>query len=133
MKPHFVLPALLASFLLLGSGCVNQQTQSSNADRLTIASVQRSIRIGMTSSDVVGILGAPNMVTTDEKRNETWVYDRMCTSIQGSSNEGYFTIILAGGRSSRYSRQTSQRSLTIIIMFDEQGKVRDFRYRQTSF
>lgn len=133
MKPHFVLPALLASFLLLGSGCVNQQSHSSNADRLTIASVQRSIRIGMTSSDVVGILGAPNMVTTDEKRNETWVYDRMCTSIQGSSNEGYFTIILAGGRSSRYSRQTSQRSLTIIIMFDEQGKVRDFRYRQTSF
>ena len=134
MKAYFLPLALFAVFLIFGSGCVSpQKAPNSGADRLSIASVQRSIRIGMSSTEVVEILGAPNMVTTDENRNETWVYDRMCTTIQGSASEGYFTLILAGVGTSRYNRQTSQRSLTIIVMFDEKGKVRDFRYRQTSF
>lgn len=134
MKAYFLPLALFAAFLIFGSGCVSpQKAPNSGADRLSIASVQRSIRIGMSSTEVVEILGAPNMVTTDENRNETWVYDRMCTNIQGSASEGYFTLILAGVGTSRYNRQTSQRSLTIIVMFDEKGKVRDFRYRQTSF
>ncbi len=134
MKTQSFLFFALASLLILGSGCVSpQKSPNSRADRLSIAAVQRSIRIGMSSTEVVEILGAPNMVTTDENRNETWVYDRMCTNIQGSASEGYFTLILAGVGTSRYNRQTSQRSLTIIVMFDEKGKVRDFRYRQTSF
>ena len=43
----------------------------------TLGQVQREIRIGMPSSDVVAALGSPNMVTTDENRRETWVYDKV--------------------------------------------------------
>jgi len=42
-------------------------------EQMTVAKAQREIKIGMSSSDVVGVLGSPNMVTTDTERRETWV------------------------------------------------------------
>ena len=144
-----------AAMLLLG-GC---QTAAHHADdvraardsgdRMTVGTVQREIRVGMTNADVVQVLGAPNMVTTDEKRRENWVYDRISTETVYSSSSGGVNALVLGGvltgaglvggaggagySSSAGARSTSQRTLTIIIKFDEASKVRDFAYRSSSF
>jgi outer membrane protein assembly factor BamE (lipoprotein component of BamABCDE complex) len=114
-------------------------------DRLTVGKVQREIRVGMTSADVVGVLGSPNMVTTDEKRRENWVYDKISTeTVYSGSSDGVSALILGGSGSvggvgaagvsgSAGARSTSQRTLTVIIKFDERGLVRDFAYRSSSF
>jgi len=103
----------------------------------------------MSSAEVVEVLGSPNMVTTDEKRREVWVYDKIATDHAYSTSSGGISALILGGNvggsgalgggiGSGYSSgsgaaSTSQRTLTVIIKFDEQNKVRDFAYRQSSF
>jgi outer membrane protein assembly factor BamE (lipoprotein component of BamABCDE complex) len=103
-------------------------------DRLTVGRVQREIRVGKSSADVVAALGAPNMVTTDDRRRETWVYDRISTQTAHSASAGGVNVLFLAGVGARAGvASTSQRTLTIIIRFDEAGRVRDFSYRSSSF
>jgi len=98
-------------------------------EKMTVAKAQREIKIGMTSAEVVEVLGSPNMVTTDDKRRETWVYDRVSSNVS-SSGSGVWLLFM-GGESSRKS--SNQRTLTIIVKFDENSRVRDFAYRTSTF
>lgn len=123
--------------------------QAQDADRMTVGKVQREIRIGMTSADVVEVLGSPNMVTTDDRRRENWVYDKISTeTVYSSSSGGVNALIFGGGpigaglaggaggagvSSAAGARSTSQRTLTVIVKFDEASRVRDFSYRSSSF
>ena len=127
-----------ACIMLLGvfvfSGCVSSASSARiKEDKLTVAKAQREIKIGMSSSDVVEVLGSPNMVTTDDQRRETWVYDRVSTQVDASASATGVWFLLGTWVGSKSSSSTSQRTLTIIIKFDEQSKVRDFAYRSSSF
>jgi len=143
--------ALLAVLLPIFSvGCMSaaqhrQDVRDETPDRLTVGTVQREIRVGMTSAQVIEVLGSPNMVTTDEKRREVWVYDKVATDhAYSTSSAGVLALILAGAgnvgggilpsfSSSAGASSSTQRTLTIVIKFDEGNKVRDFAYRQSSF
>jgi outer membrane protein assembly factor BamE (lipoprotein component of BamABCDE complex) len=123
--------------------------RNDDADRLSVGKVQREIRVGMSSAEVVEVLGSPNMVTTDENRREVWVYDKIATDHAYSTSSGGVSALILGGLAGgsgavgggigpSFSKgsgasSTSQRTLTIVIKFDEQNKVRDFAYRQSSF
>jgi outer membrane protein assembly factor BamE (lipoprotein component of BamABCDE complex) len=113
------------------AAAVNEAQDSGS--RITLGTVQREIRVGMTSADVASVLGSPNMITTDEQRREAWVWDKVSTESIGTSSAGGASILLlgVGGRSS--VRSTTQRTLTIIVKFDVAGRVRDFSYRSSSF
>jgi hypothetical protein len=103
-------------------------------DRMTLGTVQREIRIGMSGAEVAGVLGAPNIVTTDERRRETWVYDRIATEhAYSASAGGVNALFLAGVGGRTGASQTSQRTLTVVVRFDEVSRVRDFSYRSSSF
>ena len=94
----------------------------------------REIRVGMSGADVVASLGSPNMVTTDERRRETWVYDKISTeTVYSSSSGGVNALFLAGVSGRAGAAQTTQKTLTIIIKYDEASQVRDFSYRSSSF
>ncbi len=83
----------------------------------------------MTNADVVQALGSPNIVTTDEQRRESWVYDKVSTNVSFSgSGEGVQSEGRGAGAASR-----NQKTLTIIIKFDENKKVRDFAYHTSTF
>lgn len=136
-RRHGVLVAL--SFVLAGCASAGDHATQVGAaggagDRLTVGTVQREIRVGMSGSDVVAALGAPNMVTTDDRRRETWVYDRVSSeTVYSASSGGVNALFLAGFGASAGARRSSQRTLTIIIRFSETGAVRDFSYRSSSF
>lgn len=102
-------------------------------DKLTVGTVQREIRVGMTNADVVAVLGSPNMVTTDEERRENWVYDKISTETAYSRSAGGVNILILGAAGSAGAQSTSQRTLTVIVKFDKGGRVRDFAYRSSSF
>ncbi len=102
-------------------------------DRLTVGKVQAEIKVGMDAAKVAEILGSPNIVTTDDKRREVWIYDKVSTDRVDTSSFGYGTLIILGGSSRDSASSTRQRTLTIIIKFDEQKKVRDFAYNYTQF
>jgi outer membrane protein assembly factor BamE (lipoprotein component of BamABCDE complex) len=103
-------------------------------DRLTVGKVQGEIKVGMPGSQVAELLGSPNIVTTDDKRREVWIYDKVSTDRVDVANSSFAGIILImGTKSSESSSSTRQRTLTIIIKYDEEKKVRDFAYNYTQF
>jgi outer membrane protein assembly factor BamE (lipoprotein component of BamABCDE complex) len=127
------LPALLVAFAALGLACASDPPPQEPADRLTVGKVQGEIKVGMDAASVAQILGSPNIVTTDEKRREVWIYDKISSeSVQEKSSFGG-TIIILGGSTSSKKQSKTQRTLTIIIKFDEEKKVRDFAYNASQF
>ena len=113
-------------------------------DRLTVGTVQKNIRPGMSGAEVAAVLGAPNIVTTDEQRREVWVYDKIASDVvQSSSALSLTPLVLAtgsvlGGATGGVNRSVSatsrsDRTLTVVIKFDEQKRVRDFAYHATQF
>ncbi len=132
------------------SGCMVAQHHRSSVrddegDRMTVGTVQKEIRVGMSGADVAQVLGSPNIVSTDDERREVWIYDKISTEkAYSSSTAGIPSLILVGlvdvlvgggkmmsGKSGAES--TSQRTLTVIIKFDENKKVRDFAYHTSRF
>jgi outer membrane protein assembly factor BamE (lipoprotein component of BamABCDE complex) len=125
----------LLSVLLLG-GCMTASQHAEQAQsngNISVGVVQKEIKVGMSGADVIQALGSPNIVSTDEKRREVWVYDKVATDTVQSSSSGWIFGILAGGQSSSGASSRSQRTLTIIIKFDEQALVRDFAYHTSKF
>ena len=131
------LMSILLTLVML-AGCVNasyhkNKVQDESVDRLTVAKVQREIKVGMSSASVAEVLGSPNIVSTDEERREVWIYDKVSSDVTYSQSEGIGTLILLSSDRSSGSKSTTQRTLTIIVKFDNEGKVRDFAYHQSKF
>jgi outer membrane protein assembly factor BamE (lipoprotein component of BamABCDE complex) len=103
------------------------------AEQLTLGKVQGEIKVGLPSARVVEILGSPNIVTTDDQRREVWVYDKISTERMNAGTSSYGTLLLFGGRSDESRSETRQRTLTIVVKFDDEKKVRDFAYNYTQF
>ena len=103
------------------------------ADQLTVGKVQGEIKVGMDAASVAQILGSPNIVTTDEQRREVWIYDKVSTDRVDHEHSVGGTIIILGGRTTTDKSSSTQRTLTIIIKYDEAKKVRDFAYNYSQF
>jgi len=128
---------LFLSFLFL-SGCSTasshlNQVKSDAGDRITVGKVQREIRVGMSSAQVIEVLGSPNVVSTDENRLEVWVYDKIATDVSYSNSNGGVWLILGSVGGNSGATSTSQRTLTVVIKFDADKKVRDFAYHSSNF
>lgn len=140
--------------LISSLGCAGAQyhRDAVSGDRrsaLTVGQVQKEIRVGMSGAEVASVLGSPNVVTTDENRQETWVYDKISTErAYSADNGGIATLILGGadlgnggvggGLLPSYSggsgaTSTTQKTLTVIVKFDHSKKVRDFAYHSSQF
>ncbi len=125
--------------------------------QFTLGMVQSSIQEGMDQSEVAVVLGSPNMVTQDAKGNETWIYDKISTTVTDSSRSqgrkegaagGVGAGISIGGALLGFGRGTSQsnfeksqsgtttrssKTLTVIIKFDENKLVSKVRFNQSAF
>lgn len=108
-------------------------TAAIQEERLTVGKVQGEVKVGMAASQVAELLGTPNIVTTDEKRREVWIYDKVSTDRVDTSSSSFAGIIILGASSRDSSSSQRQRTLTIIIKYDEEKKVRDFAYNYTQF
>ena len=144
---NLIIVVLLPIFL---AGCASagdhrREVQDDTGDRLTVGTVQKEIRVGMSGAEVAAVLGSPNIVSTDEERREVWIYDKVSTDfVQSSSRGGVSALLLGFGgsggalgggsySSSAGAASRSQRTLTIIIKYDHEGKVRDFAYHTSKF
>jgi outer membrane protein assembly factor BamE (lipoprotein component of BamABCDE complex) len=149
-----LLIGFLVPFALIGCQSAQQhaadvEAANAGANRLTVGKVQREIRVGMSGAEVASVMGSPNIVTTDEKRREVWVYDKISTNRAYSTSSGGVSALILGGApvgsgvagglgSASYAAAdgasaTTQKTLTVIIKYDEQGLVRDFAYHTSTF
>lgn len=117
--------------------------------QLTLGIVQRDIKIGTSQADVAETLGSPNIVTMDSDGHQTWIYDRV-SSITSYGNSGFGVGIggLGGGYGSGglgggvvnagYNKnggtvQSVQKTLTVVLKFDDNNNVVSFSYHMSSF
>jgi len=78
-------------------------------------------------------LGSPNVITTDAERNEVWIYDKISsTNIYSESRSGAISALLIINEAAGASEIT-QKTLTVIIKFDNEKMVRDFTYHTSRF
>lgn len=123
---------------------------------LTVGIVQKCIHTGLSQDEVALALGSPNIVTQDANGKETWIYDKMSSSITDrNKNESAIetaTAIRTGwsslatfltlGLINRGIKPelkdvsqviTSQSTLTIVIKFDKNNCVESFTYHSSKF
>jgi hypothetical protein len=144
----------LGLVLLALSGCMSAADHAASLhpareEALTIGMVQGQIRTGMTKADVAQILGAPNIVSKDLKGSEAWIYDKVATETSYSNSDnsigggvgaltGVGSVLLGGIGSASTNRNTgavatSQRTLTVVITFNQAGLVDNSTYHSARF
>jgi len=142
----FVLAAL--------NGCMSaaehgQSLHSSQEREFTLGVVQKRVYKGMSQAEVAESLGSPNIVTKDREGDETWIYDKIATEASYSKDTGGVgglagaggeagDVLILGGLLGSYSRSagaaaSTQKTLTVVIKFDRQSRVKDFTYHSSKF
>lgn len=138
--------ALLSAALVAAPVSAKDPPAVDSPNSLTHGMVQMTLKVGVTTqAEIVESFGAPNITTIDATGSEMWVYDRHAT-VQSDSSGGFSIGIGIGGGGGdvgglgglgfgkRNSKsETSTRSMTLVIKFNAQKVVSDFRSRSSSF
>ena len=136
----------------------HQQLASTQDRALTVGLVQKQIKAGMAPSDVAAALGSPNIVTGDNQKHETWIYDKISFDASFSQDNGSLMASVSGAKdpvnitsynfpppatffgnaNGTYSKSAgaasiSQRTLTVIIKFTPENTVESVSYNSTRF
>jgi outer membrane protein assembly factor BamE (lipoprotein component of BamABCDE complex) len=118
-------------------GCVQNPPMPQRPDKnsdLTHGNVQLNLHVGETTqTQVLEAFGAPNITSMDGSSQEVWTYQRQATVAESSSVNNYWTIILTGGSARASGFEQTQRTMTLIIKFDANKVVSDFRSRSSEF
>jgi hypothetical protein len=149
MRSCTLLAALFTFTPAFLTGCQSNGGLHSERDRqMTVGTVQKEIRLGMSSVDVAEALGSPNQVRYQEGK-EVWIYDKIATEASYRNTEsGVGAGVAAAGvpgnvlvlgnvnaarGSSRGESATTQRTLTVIIRYGQDDRVESFSYHSSSF
>lgn len=126
---------LLAVIALALAGCVPPpEPLTKQNSELTQGNVQLTMVVGETTkTEVLETFGAPNITTRDGTGHEVWTYQRAAQVSQSSAKKGYWNLILAGQSAEASGFESSSRMTTLIIKFDEDDIVSDFRSRTSNF
>lgn len=150
MRVRALIPWTAIALVLGLPGCMSASEHRADVEapageRLTVGTVQKEVRVGMSGAEVAQVLGSPNIVSTDEERREVWIYDKISTDVAYSTSSGGISALILGGSGSvgagvggsgarsAGAASTSQQTLTVIIKFDADKKVRDFAYHTSRF
>jgi outer membrane protein assembly factor BamE (lipoprotein component of BamABCDE complex) len=100
---------------------------------MTLGIVQQELRKGMCQGDVATALGSPNIVTKDETGAQTWIYDKIASEVSYSQDAGGIWLILGGYEKRAGASSTSQKTLTVVIKFDDKDLVDKVSYHSSKF
>lgn len=125
---------IMAIGLSLGGCATTSQPVTQRNSQLTQGNVQMNLVVGKTTkAEVLESFGAPNITTRDGSGREVWTYQRAAQASQSSSQSGYWTIIFGGQSSNTSGFESSSQMITLIIKFDKNDVVTDFRSRTSNF
>ena len=156
---RFLKILVLILVCVLAGSCVRARSpklpySNQQKSNLTAGMVKKYVKVGeATQTDLITVFGAPNIITRDKDGNEVWTYDRQ--SIASASEVAEWnaagsvgaaaaglagdTIVgggaTVGGSSGKSSSagQVSSATFTLMIKFDENDLVKDYRMMATQF
>ena len=142
----------LILLIIFVGGCMtaaeHQQSLHTSQEReMTLGIVQKEIRTGMSQADVAEALGSPNIVSKDSEGNEVWIYDKIATEVSYSRDSGGIVggvgaviqswriapVAGAGYSKSAGAAVQTQKTLTVIVRFGENGLVKSLSYHSSKF
>jgi outer membrane protein assembly factor BamE (lipoprotein component of BamABCDE complex) len=108
-----------------------------DSNDFTLGKVQSQLTKGMSAAEVVSLFGSPNLVTSTKDGGESWTYDKISQESEASSRSGMgagssgnFFGFLTGGKA-KSSRES--KNLTLMIKFDSNDTVTDFKYQSVKY
>jgi len=131
-RQGFCVSAILAVVL----GCSHSRPSA-----LTPGAAKKHIRPGVTAqAEVIEVFGTPNVITRKDG-GEMWVYDKVSSQQTsavfgvggvggGGGSSGFGGGGLGGGIG---STERSETTVMLIVYFDENDIVRDYKISQTKF
>ena len=148
-KTMAILFILGLVFGCMGAAQHQQQLGSTQEREMTLGVVQKEIRVGMSQADVAIALGSPNIVTNDGSGNESWIYDKIASEASYSRSSGGIgggvgagglagPALILGGVGGGYSQSagassSTQKTLTVVIKFNDKKTVQSFSYHTSKF
>jgi hypothetical protein len=162
VKQYFTAKSTIAIFfalIIISSSCVKAKApmlphSNQQKSNLTSGMVKKYVKVGTaTQNEILKVFGAPNIITRDRNGNEVWTYDKqsMASSSEIAAwNAGGKGAAMAGGLAgdavvggggvlggsagkSSSAGQVSSTTFTLMVSFDENEKVIDYRMRATQF
>jgi outer membrane protein assembly factor BamE (lipoprotein component of BamABCDE complex) len=125
--------SILVLIFLSACGSTPKPVSERNSS-LTQGNVQMNLVVGKTSkADVLESFGSPNITTRDGSGREVWTYQRAGQATQSSSSSSGWTILLAGASNRAAGFESTSRMITLIIKFNSDDIVVDFKSRTSNF
>lgn len=133
MKIKYLLLLSVVTFFL--TGCLTpaehyNRLPNQSGEEFTVGTVQARINKGMSQTEVIEALGSPNIVTRDREETESWVYDKIASEASYSRDSG--SLLLLYNREAGVSR-TTKKTLTVVIKFDQNRRVKSYSYHSSKF
>lgn len=122
MKKTFVTLFLL---IFLAMPCFSAE--------FTLGMVQQSLREGMSQADVVSCIGSPNLITKNSAGCEIWVYDKKSHSTLETYHRSWVFLFLTGRRKGCKRVESSEKSLTVILNFNQNACLESYSYNTSSY
>lgn len=153
IKKFALLLALVAicspALALEGKVAKNKNVTPVQEQEMTVGVVQKEIKIGATQDEVAMALGSPNIVTRDADGKDTWIYDKVSSVVSYNNNGlgiGGGTVgggapgngIIGGILGISWGKnkgqvETVQKTLTVVIKFNQKNQVESFTYHMSKF
>lgn len=136
MLKKYVIFLVLSSLVTIGCApktgpLVSIPARTADTEKLALGGAQL-LKVGASGERVIELLGSPNVVTNNEEGLETWVYDKVSKEIEivRTDDGGWF---FSPSRQQSTVQIEGERTLIVVIKFDNNGNVTNVRYRQTSY
>lgn len=133
MKRLTILSLLIAMLALTSCGNRYRKDNPNDGSEFTLGQVQMKVKRGMSQADVAEALGSPNIVTQDKDGMNTWIYDKMSTSVQYYDSGGGFWLVVVGAGGNRGAATSNQKTLTVVIKFNDHNQVENLTYHSSRF
>ena len=125
----YIVYVLIAACSLSMVACKSREPQPERS-KLTVGEVKRQITKGMTTqAEVVSLFGSPNLVSKNRDEKEVWASNKM--SFESSKGSSGVSLILIGG--SKATASTTSKSMDLIITFDKNDIVEDYKVIYASY
>lgn len=128
---HFLLAITGLTFLVASCSPAYYSSQD-ETKKLRLGTIQKELPLGSTQDKVATALGSPNIVTTNKGNKEVWIYDKISTETRKSGSSGLLQTLFTGEDYVRWS-EINQKTLTVVITFDDKKQIEKISYHASKF
>lgn len=128
-----ILSIATSSFAAMRSAKVSKNAAPMSIQELTLGTVQKNIQVGTSQTTVVKVLGSPNIVTRDAYGKDTWIYDKVSSTSSYNTDGSYKSLIFIGNHKSKSKVENVEKTLTVVIKFNQNYRVESYTYYMSQF